>query len=44
MIKTYGTVRCHKCELDLTNKIQVYTDNLVLCENCNCRIKDSYYE
>lgn len=50
-VKTYGTVRCSKCDQDLTNKIQVYDyldeekkDRVVYCEQCNWRIKDSYYE
>lgn len=50
-VKSYGVTRCHKCDQDLTGKIQVYDYldkekkyRVAYCEPCNYRIKDSYYD
>ena len=40
MTKTYGTVRCSECGQDLTDKIQVYTEGKVLCEEDNLLSKE----
>lgn len=44
MTKSYGTTRCEKCTQDLTGKIQVFDNGHVWCEQCNYKLKDSYYE
>lgn len=48
-IKTFGTVRCSKCDKDLTDKIQIYDYmdkehkyRVTYCEDCNAKISDSY--
>ncbi len=50
-VKSYGVVRCNKCDQDITHQAQAYDYldkekryRVAYCMDCNYKIKDSYYE